>query len=279
MTMAKRTLNRLLAEAALPILARLYESLAAEERDQATAGLEVRVERLMVRMFRQQQRDVIRGLAYLRPILAMRATEAASPLRSLAGRLATALGLSLEEAVSELDSWLLSAWVAGATAAVDGVGEVGISFALDNPLAVAFAEARAAEAVTQINDTTRDALRRLVVEAVDAGWSYDQLSEAIGERFEEMATGGDNPRSRRIAVYEMGNAYEAGSETAVNELVAAGLEMEKAWLSAGDAKVRPAHQANAAQGWIPMADDFGSGDRRPPTDPGCRCTLLYRRQV
>ena len=132
--------------------------------------------------------------------------------------------------------------------------------------------------MTKINDTTRSYLNAMISQAVDEGWSYDRLSNAIGSRFTEFATGGDNPRSRRVAVYELGDAYEEGTQLAAKELQAAGLEMEKKALTAGDDRVRPSHEDNASAGWIPLDDEFPSGDMRFPSDPGCRCTTLYRRK-
>lgn len=156
--------------------------------------------------------------------------------------------------------------------------ELGISWNLENPRAVQYAQQHAAAQVTKINDTTRSYLNSMVSQAVAEGHSYDRLSEAIAARFIEFATGGDNPRSRRIAVFELGNAYEAGNEMAARELVGAGLMMQKKALTAGDDRVRPSHVDNAAAGWLEIDDPFPSGDMRFPSDPGCRCTTLYRRR-
>ena len=168
--------------------------------------------------------------------------------------------------------------IAGLGIAAAEQEELGISWNLDNPRALQYAQQHAAEQVTKINDTTRSYLNAMISQAVDEGWSYDRLSNAIGGRFTEFATGGDNPRSRRVAVYELGDAYEEGTQLAAKELQAAGLEMEKKALTAGDDRVRPSHEDNASAGWIPLDDEFPSGDMRFPSDPGCRCTTLYRRK-
>lgn len=168
--------------------------------------------------------------------------------------------------------------IAGLGIAADEQEELGISWNLDNPRAVEYAKQHAADQVTKINDTTRSYLNSMINQAADEGWSYDRLSQAIGDRFTEFATGGPNPRSRRVAVYELGDAYEEGNRMAAKELQAAGLEMEKKALTAGDDNVRPSHEDNAAAGWIPLDDEFPSGDMRFPSDPGCRCTTLYRRK-
>jgi hypothetical protein len=160
---------------------------------------------------------------------------------------------------------------------VSEMEEFGIAWNLANPEAVEYATEHAAEQVSKINDTTRSGINSIIVRAVDEGWSYDRVSDVIGGYFEEFATGGDNPRSRRVAIFELGDSYEAATEILGGQLIDAGLKMEKRWLTVGDDRVRPSHRDNQGQGWIPFADDFGSGDSRPPTDPSCRCTVLIRR--
>jgi hypothetical protein len=169
--------------------------------------------------------------------------------------------------------------IAGLGIAADEQEELGVSWNLKNPRAVAYAKQHAAEQVTKINDTTRSYLNSMISQAVDEGWSYDRLSDSIGERFTEFATGGDNPRSRRVAVYELGSAYEQGNFQAAGELKDAGLKMEKKALTAGDDRVRPSHVDNAAAGWIGLDDPFPSGDMTFPSDPGCRCATMYRRKA
>lgn len=156
--------------------------------------------------------------------------------------------------------------------------DIALSWNLENPRAVEYARAHAANQVRLIDTTTQSYLNSLISQAVDEGWSYTKLSEAIGSKFTEFATGGDNPRSRRIAIYELGDAYEAGNEMMARELVAAGLVIQKKWLSVGDDRVRPTHRQNQAAGWIELDDTYPSGDDRPPSDPGCRCTTLHRRK-
>lgn len=179
---------------------------------------------------------------------------------------------------------ILDALILGGGDLMTGLGltaadmeEFGIAWNLQNPEAVEYAREHAAEQVTKINDTTRSGINSIIVRAVDEGWSYDRVSGIIGERFEEFATGGKNPRSRRVAIFELGDSYEAATEILGKKLTDAGLKMEQKWLTVGDARVRPSHRDNEKQGWIPFADDFSSGDSRPPTDGGCRCSRLIRR--
>src|SRR5690606_6069541 len=113
------------------------------------------------------------------------------------------------------------------------------AFDLKHPRAVEFMSQSGADRVTQITDTTRDYLRTLLTQAADEGWSYGKTARAIRKRYAEFSV----TRARNIAVYELGNAYEAGNLLVARDLQDAGLTMEKQWLSVGDARTRPAHKA------------------------------------
>jgi SPP1 gp7 family putative phage head morphogenesis protein len=149
---------------------------------------------------------------------------------------------------------------------------LGISLNLEHPDAVSYAAAQAARQVTRIDDATREGIRRIIVAAVENGTPYNKVEKQLRDAYEFS-----RKRAHRIAVYELGDAYEGGKEYAMQRAIAQGLDIEKSWVNAGDAKVRPAHRENAAAGWIPAAATFpGDGVTRPPTDPGCRCSLVFR---
>lgn len=166
-----------------------------------------------------------------------------------------------------------SALMMGGGHLVDDVGvPLTIGFNLENPRAVAWAYNHAAAQVTKINEATREAINRVIVNAVENGHSYTRTAETLARMF-EFSPG----RAHRIAVYETGNAYERGKLMAADEIVARGLPMEKRWISAGDSRVRPAHVANHLAMWIPKDARFpGDGADLPPTDPGCRCSVVWR---
>ena len=162
------------------------------------------------------------------------------------------------------------------------IGTLGgdIAFDLAVPEATAYLENHGAELVTKINETTRDRLRTTITNGLEQGKSYGQIARDITDTFDGFT--GKWPqahlrnRAHAVAVYETGDAYEAAGEAVSQHLAGEGLEMQKGWLTAGDSKVRPAHRANAAQGWIPADQEFQSGHMRPPTDPGCRCATKRR---
>ena len=146
-----------------------------------------------------------------------------------------------------------------------------IGFNLENTRAVAWASTRAAAQVTRINLVTMEAIRGVIVEAVGRGDSYTRTAERLREMF-AFSPG----RAERIAVYEIGSAYEEGKRMAAGEMARQGLRMEKKWQSAGDGRVRPAHRENQGAGWIGMDEVFPDGSEIPPSDPGCRCVGLWR---
>ena len=155
---------------------------------------------------------------------------------------------------------------------VDDVGApLTIGFNLENTRAVAWASTRAAAQVTRINLGTMEGIRKVIVEAVTRGDSYTRTAERLREMF-EFSPG----RAQRIAVYEIGSAYEEGKRMAAGEMARQGLRMERKAQTAGDSRVRPAHRENQAIGWIGLEDPFPSGDDILPSDSGCRCTILYR---
>lgn len=262
-------------------LTRFLEADAATARDRYVAGKAGALQRQVAGVFRRQGRLFTAAMSRFQGVVDAQAREA------LAGSdwlplwydtaAATALGFS-----ESLEASILDALLFGGGELLRSLGDdeidLGISWNLENPRAVAWARMHAAELVAVIDDTTRVQLNSLISQAVTDGWSYTRLSSAIADKFQEMATGGDNPRSRRIAVFELGNAYEAGQEMAARELMAAGIPLEKKWLSVGDDRVRPSHRENQNAGWIEYNDNYPSGDFRPPSDPGCRCVTLTRRK-
>lgn len=175
--------------------------------------------------------------------------------------------------------------VAGAEHALQGWAaesalETGISFSLEHPKALAYAKKHAAEQVTKIGEATEKYLNTIITNGIESGQSYGQIAKTITDRFADFAVSWPQEhiqnRAHAIAVFETGDAYEAGNRLIADEMVAEGLEMEKAWLTVGDERVREEHAANEGEGWIPLDQSFGSGAERAPTDPGCRCSTLYQ---
>ena len=181
--------------------------------------------------------------------------------------------LPLQEAITE--ALLIGGRHATADLAVD------VAFDLSNPRAAAYLETHAAEAVTAINEVTRTELRRVIAAGVREGQSYDQIARSIRERFAGFSTPQQQQhirsRAHLVAVTETGDAYEQANRSVADQLQAAGLQMEKSWLTVSDGRVDPDCESNEGAGWIPLAATFPAGAEQPPQHPACRCTSLQRR--
>lgn len=161
-----------------------------------------------------------------------------------------------------------------ATVKVDSSGWV----SLPNYRAQEYAKKHAAEAVTQINDTTRKEIAKIVSDGVKNGTSYNDIAKAIKAKFEEFAVPKPQQhipnRAVLVAVTELANAYCAGNMQVGNFLQDSGLKMMKAWQTLEDNRVSDGCRHNEAQGWIPLDKEFSSGHDHPPRFPGCRCDFL-----
>lgn len=149
---------------------------------------------------------------------------------------------------------------------------------LPNLRAQEYAKKHAAEAVTQINDTTRKEIARIVSDGVKSGSSYNDIAKAIKEKFEEFAVPMPQKhvsnRAVLVAVTELANAYCEGNAQVGNYLQDNGVKMMKAWQTLEDDRVSDGCKENERVGWIPINKEFPSGHMHPPRFPGCRCDFL-----
>lgn len=149
---------------------------------------------------------------------------------------------------------------------------------LPNLRAQEYAKKHAAEAVTQINDTTRKEIARIVSDGVKSGSSYNDIAKAIKEKFEEFAVPMPQKhvsnRAVLVAVTELANAYCEGNAQVGNYLQDNGVKMMKAWQTLEDDRVSDGCKENERVGWIPIDKEFPSGHMHPPRFPGCRCDFL-----
>jgi|GEM_PF-978531 uncharacterized protein with gpF-like domain len=158
---------------------------------------------------------------------------------------------------------------------IDPSKKPGTTFNLANPRAVAWFQKTggSTQYISGIQATTGESIKRLMTTAIDEGWSYGQSAKEIRKLFDGPIS---RDRAQRIAVFESGQAYEAGNNAFAKSLEDDGVTMEEHWMTSHDEKVRPEHAANEAEGWVEMGHTFSSGDTEPPTDPGCRCYMVYQ---
>jgi hypothetical protein len=153
-------------------------------------------------------------------------------------------------------------------AGLSSLAQLGMTVQMNlvNKEAVAHAEARAAELVTNIPDSTRTMLRGTVMQALNDGWDQETLTDNI---INSRAFAPE--RAALIAGYELGNALGKGDLAAWKS---SGVVIGKQWITADDEIVSDECNANAAQGVIPIDEAFQSGDDAPLAHPYCRCSSV-----
>lgn len=138
-----------------------------------------------------------------------------------------------------------------------------------NAKAVEWAEGRAAELVTAIDETTRDRLQDLTVRALEGGWSNDELAAQIedGDLFSEY-------RAEMIARTETAFADVQGNMAGWRET---GVVESVQWIMAQDEVCDDCQSLNGQvvplDGGIFQAESGETIDG-PPLHPNCRCDVL-----
>jgi len=164
---------------------------------------------------------------------------------------------------------------------IAGADNIDIAWNLKNPAAVKWVESHGAELVAGIDETTRSAMSDLLTRAVEEGWSYGHTAREIKSNFDGFAglkpQGHIHNRAEGVAVTESRFAYEQGNLRTAEALRDLGLNMEKSWYVSGDEMQCEDCELNGDEGWIPLDDNFPSGDDAPPAHPYCRCDLLIQR--
>lgn len=141
-----------------------------------------------------------------------------------------------------------------------------------NDRALTWVDEHAAELVSVDGDMSLVAsTRRMIRETISQGLS-DNLSMAdIGGLLEEGFAFSEE-RARLIAATEITSANSMGALSGYQEAEEEGVKLKKSWLVLEDGC--SICDANAAQGPIPLEDDFSSGDKAPGAHPNCRCVLV-----
>jgi hypothetical protein len=255
------------------VLAILEAHALVDKKRQALDAAERALERKIGRLFTVQGRLVVKRLAGFKAQFAEALSQDEADALMAAASIATrgawvdALTVAAEDALT-----------AGADALAADL-PIGVSFTLKNPRAVAYLQSVGAERVTRIDEATRAELRRILADAVDQGWTYDQAAKAILAKFKEFGTPQPQAhirsRAHLIAQTETGDAYEAGNRIVADQVAASGYSVEKRWLVASD-RVCDFCIDDAGVGWIPVADAFPSGHQQPTGHPSCRCAVAYR---
>lgn len=138
---------------------------------------------------------------------------------------------------------------------------------LVNPDAVAYAKDRAAELVTDIDESTRDMLRTIIGDALEQNKNYNDIADLISDSniFSEK-------RADLIADTEVRMAHGEGILAGQRRARDLGVNVKKEWQE--DEDPCPECQENADAGPIDIDDEFPSGDDTVPAHPNCECACL-----
>jgi len=132
-----------------------------------------------------------------------------------------------------------------------------------------------ANEIDYISDTTKKKIRSIVLEGEKAGLSSVKIAAQIREVYNGWEAGTEVYRSMRIARTEVHQAAGTAMHESARQ---SGVAKFKAWLDAGDDRVRDEHVTNTAQGYIPFDDAFPDGAMFAgdgTNDIQCRCVMMY----
>lgn len=116
------------------------------------------------------------------------------------------------------------------------------------------------------NATTLERLRNALADSYSAGGTAEEIEQALQDTIDSFS----DFRAAMIAQTEVNDAYNFGRRQLAD---AAGMD-EKAWDPDGEAC--EICMDNVAAGWIPMDEEFPSGDDGPTAHPNCDCSLSFR---
>jgi hypothetical protein len=178
----------------------------------------------------------------------------------------------------DLDQYAREAMIKGGLLQA-GTMNIAASFTLANPAAKEYLENYGYKLISNIDNTTRSQIGKIINLGMEQGDGYSKVARNITDMFSGFSTPSTQPniknRAELIAVTEMGNAYESAALTQGKALSLAGLPIEKSWYATGT-NLCDDCLANAEVGWIPVDEPFPSGSDRPLEHPGCLCDLLTR---
>lgn len=118
----------------------------------------------------------------------------------------------------------------------------------------------------ELNGTTVKRLQTALADAYESGATYEDMVQAVKDEFAGM----QDSRAEMISQTELNGAYnQARKQLAVDM----GFN-EVSWNP--DGMACPVCLINVLQGWIPLGENFESGDDAPPAHPSCDCSLDIR---
>ena len=156
----------------------------------------------------------------------------------------------------------------------DLIGEIWVSVDVWSKYADEYAEKRAGELITRIDETTREEVRDLFANSWKSGDPIATIKEKIEEKFSQFGS----YRAALIAQQETSHAYEYGKSDQFDAY--ARFMRTTGWKKSKtqhDSNVRYTHSLNEIDGWIPNDQAFsGTGTMMAPHGFNCRCVTVRK---
>ena len=116
-----------------------------------------------------------------------------------------------------------------------------------------------------ISETTREDLKATIAQAIEEGWTANQLAAVI-----EGSGTFSSARAKLIADTEMRNAQSLGTFLAWTQ---SGVQVMVRWQTTEDERVCDECDGYEDQGIVPLGHQFAPGIQHPTAHPLCRCIL------
>lgn len=147
--------------------------------------------------------------------------------------------------------------------------DLNLNFSVLHGNLLTYAKKQTAKQITTVNSTTKDLVSDIIQGGIDANADTREIANLIRD-----ATGFDQARAELIARTELTKAFNgAPTESLVMAGEASGRKFTKTWSGVLDDRERDEHVA--MEGETVAIDDTFSNGLMYPSEPNCRCVLLY----
>jgi HK97 family phage portal protein len=150
---------------------------------------------------------------------------------------------------------------------------VGVSYNQLQPGLLEYVERHAAELITGVTDTTKDKVARAIRDGLAEGDGIRGIAKRV-----EASGAFSRDRAKLIATTEVTTVRNgAALESMQSYADRTGLKVIKTWINSADARVRDEHlnQPIGVGGEKRAANEPFSNGLMAPSEPNCRCSLLY----
>lgn len=268
-------------EAGKEAVAKSKKGLRPIDRDRPAVGRAIKKMKKAVAGFLADQAPKVAD--QLAGLMGLEKSSQGGGVREKARHIVDALEFDWAELIDLTEPLLVSIAISGGTAALDqlDITEDDIDDLMRNR-AEAWARDRAAEMVGmrregdtlipnpdakwQITEGTRDMIRGVTEQALEEGWSAQEMAKNIAD-----SAAFSDSRALMIARTEIAKADVAGTMVGYR---ASGIVQGKEWITAEDDLVSEECQLCGAAGVIGLNDVFPSGEDAPPNNPNCRCAVV-----